>query len=363
MTHNRWLCVLAILLLLGVAGWVWLGRKGSAEAQNGKRVEASPSATARTDDAASASRRPKRERPQSGEGTVIRQLMKGEFPDSELTAEQIERFLNLHGRTGENLVVASRLSRENGSDYLREAAEKFPDHPIVQLELAFKASDPDEQRKALDHFRKLDPNNALGDILSAALAFQQGDPEQAQKDLGEMASHSRYDSFTKTLGLQTEAAYGSVGFSQVDARTLGTFGVAMPEMFLIVKIGSDGVKARQDLATGGDVEGGERLAAAVLSASQRLQSESRTVVSELVGLSMEQKLLKASDPDEGWPDGRTTTQALADLNDRQQTLRTLSSDSNRILLSLSDEEITRYLAKARESGEQRALEDLMNGQK
>jgi len=284
----------------------------------------------------------------------------GELGDVSLSREQIEHFLDQQGRSAETLLAASHLA---GSDYLQEAAEKFPDAPMVRFELAMKAGTPEEQRAALDRFRQTDPNNALGDLLSASLAFKQGDREQAARDLELALSHSRFESYGKIIGLQMEAAYSSAGYGEVDARALGTFGIAAPELMTVRNISEGAVAAREALANSGDPEGGERLAEAAWKASQRIQSESKTLISELVGLSMETKLLKASDPDKVWPDGRTTSQLLAATTERKEAVSQLVRESKQRMDGLSDDDLFLYLAKARESGEQRAMDDLAAGQR
>jgi hypothetical protein len=62
-----------------------------------------------------------------------------------LTREQIDRYLSSRGRDAQSLIMASRMADD--LSLLREAAERFPGDPRVQLELGLRGESSAERRK------------------------------------------------------------------------------------------------------------------------------------------------------------------------------------------------------------------------
>ncbi len=113
-----------------------------------------------------------------------------------LTPAQLRDYLELCGRDAQSLIVASRLAQD--SAYLFEASAQFPEDPLVQLEVALSPdASLEDKRLALDAFRNVSPDNALGDYLSAHLAFAEGDYATAANGLMDSVDHGTLADFSE----------------------------------------------------------------------------------------------------------------------------------------------------------------------
>lgn len=354
MKKRRWIPVVAIALMILAGLLVW-----RSDAFAGKRASAAASAgtdgaLGGTDAGEDGNGKTRRPRPELAKPSLMRQALDGKEIQTQLTPAQVERFLELQGRTAESLLAASRLrSGEEGLAYLKEAATRFPQNAMVQLELSFVSRDPADRREAIDRFRELDPDNSLGNLLSASLGFKEGDPERAVEDLEQATGKPRYGSNLHVYYDQMETAYASAGFAPVDAKALAHFGCSAPEIMNVSNLSKDVEAARAAFLAEGNSDMADRLLRSALDASRQPQANSPTVLQELAGLALESRLLKlgnSTDP--------SVANLISELEGRKKMLVKQSSESLDLLRSIPDREILHYLGNVREKGEKGAIEDL-----
>lgn len=352
------LVLLAGLLLLGGRAYFTEGAESAADKPASSVARISPG---RDSDTAT---RKTRARQPAEKSSLTKRMLSGERVNLTLSITQLEQFLEKQGRTAESLLTAARLGGAEGTAYLEEAARRFPDHPMVQFELFNQAPDPALKLAALERLRKVDPNNALADLLAASLRFKLGDRQQAVADLDQASGHDRFDSYAESFRSQSEAAFSIAGLSTTDARAVSLLSLSCQELSSLREISSGVDEASLAARIAGDDKGARDLLEAGLATAQRIRNTAPNLIQELVGLSMEMKLLKSAAPDDVLPPYHTTAaQALADLTTRKESISALAATSNMRLQQATEEELRCYFETASENGEIQAMQDLTAGQK
>ena len=360
MNQRRWLVGSGLALLFGLALLGWRQFSGKSASSLAVSQPGSIPAQASSPEIDASRNHRIRNSDDVNQPSITRAIFSGkkvEIPP--LTDLQIQQFLNHQGRSAESLLAASRMAANDRLSYLHEAARLFPNQPMVQLELALKSTDPAERQVAMDQFRRLAPDNSYGGILSAARGFKDGRQENALQDLEAALLHSHFDLYENTYADQEEAAYRMAGFAPNDAANVaitGVFdmGVANP----LSDLGRDLNKARVAAIDAGNPEMAARLLDAGMAASHALEEQSTNGAQLGVGLAMESYLLKRASPSDVLPDGRSVSQALLDLEQRNQSLSIATNMALELLPTLSDEELLRYEQEVREKGDLRAIQRL-----
>jgi predicted Zn-dependent protease len=98
-----------------------------------------------------------------------------------LTLEQVESYLAANQRRAETLLAAFQASGDKR--WLQEAKEKYPNDPSVAFMALSRSDTPDERRQWLDTLKRVAPDNALADYLSANDYLKAGRIDDAVRDL------------------------------------------------------------------------------------------------------------------------------------------------------------------------------------
>lgn len=107
--------------------------------------------------------------------------------------EQIEAFFDKHGRTPANYLAAFALM--NDPRWLKEALERFPNHPMPLFAQLFQRSktSAEDRHHVIERLKILDPGNPLTGIYVASELFKGGKPDEGKKAITEaMAKQTAY---------------------------------------------------------------------------------------------------------------------------------------------------------------------------
>jgi len=144
-----------------------------------------------------------------------------------LTAQQVDAFLQANGRKVSSLLAAYRTSRDVG--LLREAMGKFPQDPQVAFEVVTSPwLTADEKRPWLKTFEQTAPENSLANYLLAMDDLKSGQTEEAMRELANAAG-KHFDDYTQSRIQDDVDAYLSAGYSMVEAQTISSGGLLLPE--------------------------------------------------------------------------------------------------------------------------------------
>jgi hypothetical protein len=149
--------------------------------------------------------------------------------NAELTVEQLDRYLECNQRSAVSLLAAFRTTGE--PELLAEAALKDPDHPQVNFEGALRKDvTPEERRHWLDALKRVAPDNALANYLSAADYFRNAQTDQAVQELVAASGKSEFKDYTRERLQDDEEAYRSAGYSVAESQLLASQLLLLPQL-------------------------------------------------------------------------------------------------------------------------------------
>lgn len=352
MKIRAWWWGVVALFAVALIGWTVLrsddtgkeARKSTADAKPDTRKSNKP-------------KRPKDKKPPHPPAKVELPPIPGLRKLPQVTDEQLDRFLTDNRRSPAAMLAAYRIKGDIA--LLREAAAAHPEHAGIQLEMALRGGTPEEKRAALELFRKLEPDNSLGDYLSAAFHFQQGNTEEALKDVSLADSRTKFDNHQTDATQCVEDAYLSAGKSLAEARAAAMFGMpVVSTMSLSLLAGKLSDLQGQHLKAG-DTDSAETLCKTGLSLAAKARGDSKLLINDLVGMAIESRFLKQLPPESIVPGTNLTAAArLQTLADERQQVAALTGKSNQLQSSLSENELIAYLKKVTQVGELNALRSL-----
>lgn len=373
MKYRKWWLGLLIVILVAGAGFMLL-RRG---AEDGGTL---PEGNARGHNTASTGKAKNPKRPHKATITRLVSQVPGKVILPEVSAEQVERFLTDNHRSAEALLTASRL--KDDLSLLREAAAAFPGHALVQLELALRGQTPDEKQQALEAFRKLAPDNAVGDYLAALAHFgrggpglaiglppglpglppglpnagAQGQPEEALEDLAGVEAHPGFGVRSPEQIQSAEDLYRSAGYGLLEAKAAALLGQPRTLTLALNKLSGNLAMLHQKHIAAGDAESAQTMLQMGLALSRRLRGESRLLIDDFVGNFMETRLLKQVPEDAAMPGGGQTASARIEaLTNEQQEISELAKQCLPVLEAMTESEVLTYLQHLNQDGELKAL--------
>jgi hypothetical protein len=282
----------------------------------------------------------------------IRKLLNGEEL-AEIRLADLEGYLAANRRNSSSLLAAFRLTGDR--ELLREAAERFPNDPRVAWESWFRTQDPAEKLKWFGVWAQAEPNNSLASYLAAASLMKEGKTDTAVEQLQAAAGKTEFSYFARESIVDCEEAYKAAGYSDAEAKMAATMGLLLPHLAELKRM-SQGMA---DLASAYRQAGDDSSAQAVLNIGfqlvQRISSDKSWMIEDLVGLAIENNLLKVMDPasPSGVP-GKTVQDLMAELASRRDTLKAAGKDSEGMLKQLSDADLAAFCDRLKLFGERQA---------
>ncbi len=288
---------------------------------------------------------------------IIAEFSKSGVP--KLSSDQIELFLKGKNRGADSLLAAYRLSQDPA--YLKEAVKNFADNPAVQLEAALRAPTVEERRQGIEAFKKLSPDNPLGNYLQADLAFTQGDYANAAEGLSANLSNGTLPDFSATLFQNTESAYLSSGFTPTESKIAALFAFnedRMRSLNSLQNVSDNLSELRNHFIQQGDIDAAEPTVQMEITLGQHIQNQvNPALLNALVGQAIERRTLESLDPSTPLGTNNETVQSrLAELAIMGQEINGLLSSLQAYPIeSMSSEELNQYTQHVQQEGEIGAL--------
>lgn len=271
-----------------------------------------------------------------------------------LNAEQLARYLQDNRGSAEALLTVSRLT--GNLESLRQAARTFPNDPRVQLELAMRGETAEERRQALNAFRQADPENALGDYLSALDNFYQGQSDAAVQDLLQADSHTQFDDHALQMLQSSEEAYLSAGYSAAEAKVAAMLGFQPRQTKPLMELSKVISDLQRQYTQQGDTESAQALGQLGLALGQKQQSESPFLIDNLVGMATEKRFLsKMPSAMVIGANGQTASARLTAIQTRKEEMQSIVGSVEPLLSSLNENEAVAYFDRLKLYGEPEAL--------
>jgi hypothetical protein len=353
--------VIIVALLLGILALVYItGRKARhpLEASNASLTNSrigAPSSFKRAAHLAAAAEATDSD-PSGSTSNIFQRLAAGEV-DLQLTPEQLAEYLRRYGTNVETL-----LATQN-TNYIRLAAELFPNDPRVQYAVITRDIFPEAKREWLDRFKQSDPNNAIASYLSAREYLKAGDREQGLKDFAEAATKPRFNDYTLEQVQNMEDAQLSAGKSLVEAKFAAGGGLFLPQLAMFKGLAQDVQAIQKEYIAAGDTASAEALGQIGHTLAQQLISGegSRPLIGQLVGLAIERILISPFSPDTqpAFLSG-TVQQRMDELTAFRQNVRTLTGNFEPMMARGDVNEIISYFDRMKLQGEYKAMLWLKN---
>lgn len=286
-------------------------------------------------------------------------VSQGEQPPLKLSSEQIEKFLQRNQRSADSLRMAFLIARD--TNYLNEAATRFPNHPKVQLSVLLQNDYPEERGKWLDAFKESSPENALANYLAAREYFSSGRLDEAIKELVEATRKPVFQDYTTDSLFALEELSREAGLSPLEARTTALAGWAsehMTELAQLKNLTHGIVDLRKQYQAASDAQSIEHFSQMAVALAGRLNSgdESKFMINQLVGIAIEALSLGQLPQDTPFDflAGKTPKERTDELLQQSQELKSLARDFQSVLVGVTESERITFYEKMRLYGEAEA---------
>jgi len=274
-----------------------------------------------------------------------------------IPAEVIESYLERNGRSAASLVAAVVVADEDEA-YVREAAQRFPNDPLVQFTVLYKNLFPEQRREWLDRFMKSAPENALPAYLSAQEHLKAGEIAAGVSDLVEASQRQAYSDYSLETMLEVEQLGMHSGSSVLEAKLDAMVTVPMPQLSPFRQLSRQMLTLRDQYLTTGDAASARAMEQMVLGLSDRLTvgEGSRFLISQLVGVALERQLLERL-PSEVFSDvlGMTPAQRAEELSAWRTAVKSGVPDMEVLLGRASETEAISYFDRLKSVGELGAM--------
>lgn len=288
------------------------------------------------------------ETPTSGLQTSSGRIKSGKEDEDaslELTSKNIEDFLRLKDRSATALLSAYQHTGDE--NLLREAQERFPEHPHV-LAVSMRAEEsPEKQLEHLEKLKRVDPENGMTHCVAAHLLLKLGRKEEALEELRGFGNKEIND-FVVDMAWSATEALSLSGKATSESLITTLYGASNPTIIQVRNLSNQLSSLSDELAAGGDPASAEEIRAIHLQIGKQLQ-QGTTVIDQLIGAKIEiNALLQDSSPE-----------APARIEQIDQMTKSLMQDGQQVselLLQPGVSEVDRllYIEHMREKGEPEA---------
>lgn len=288
-------------------------------------------------------------------GQRLTQMGKGESQENHLSDTDIANYLAQNHTNALSLLTAFQASGDR--EFLRQAAAKFPDDPVVQAKVLMHNLYPDQRQQWLDALKKSAPGNSLPSFLAARDLMDQGNPTAALAEITS-AANKNYNDYYRESALGLEEAYLEAGRSLVEARALGGSEILLPQLAPLKQLGVQLADLSAEYGKTGDSASQQALLNGVYEMGTQLRDTGNQgpLITSLVGLALQNIVLQH------WPDGvpaEIIQGSVADQLAANQQYRENLKASNQVLTqwlpTASENEIVAYLDHRQSLGEENAL--------
>jgi len=270
-----------------------------------------------------------------------------------VTAEAIDRTLQEHAGQPNYWAAAASLAPDQATalEYLKEAAELYPDSPAVLSALVsaqIAAGQVDESTLAYaSELKRLDPTNALGDCYAAQCQLQTGDVAGALQSLAQAGAKGRFSDDRIGMLMTRRDYLLDEGLSDAASLGLSAFTLPLEHLAMIRQLGNQSLDQARVSATAGQMDQALKIAEDVTSIGQTVSSSGRFLVHDRVGIALQQG---------GLTEQRQIYAALGDtaktqeidaklqvIQERSATIDTMAQGFGSVMAKMTEEDLAAYV--------------------
>ena len=268
---------------------------------------------------------------------LLARWIKGEEPPK-LTPEQVESYLAANRRSAETLLAAFQASGDKR--WLQEAKEKYPNDPAVAFMALAKSDTSEERRQWLDTLKRVAPDNALADYLSANDYLKAGRTDDAVKELQAANAKPKLSDYWAERVQNAEEAYRSAGYSQAEAKAVALAALQLPQLAQFKQLAQSVLDLAASYRQAGDDASAQAALQTGLNLGPRLNTGQSTAIQDLVGMAIERLAISAMDPATPYgTSGQTVKEHIDDLLAQRKTIKALNQTAEGLLPNLSEQDL------------------------
>jgi len=181
---------------------------------------------------------------------------------------------------------------ETALDYLREAAQLYPDSPAVLSALIsaqIAAGQIDESTLAyVDQLQSADPTNALGDCYAAYCPFEDGHIEAALQSLSQASTKGRFADDRIGMLMSRYDYFLSEGASDSLALGLSAFTLPLEHLGMIRRTEQQAIEQVRSLSAAGRLDEALRIAQDVANVGRTVSSSGRFLLHDRAGIALQE---------------------------------------------------------------------------
>ena len=292
--------------------------------------------------------------PDARSTNLLTRWIKGEEPPK-LTPEQVESYLAANRRRAETLLAAFQASGDKR--WLQEAKEKYPNDPAVVFMALAKSDTPEERRQWLDTLKRVAPDNALANYLSANDYLKAGRTDDAVKELQAANGKPQLSDYWVERVQNAEEAYRSVGYSASEAKAVALAALQLPQLAQFKQLAQSVMDLAASYRQAGDEASAQAALQTGLDLGQRLNTSQSTAIQDLVGIAIERLAISAMDPATPYgTGGQTVKDHIDDLVQQRKTIKALNQTAEGLLPNLSEQDLVTYFDRLKVFGESPTLQ-------
>jgi len=282
----------------------------------------------------------------------------GEAGLPRIPREKVEEFLQLRNRSAASLLAGFHALQD--TNLLYEAATRFPNDPQVQWTMLAQPLSPEARREWLNRFKDSSPENSLANYLSAAERFNSGQTDMAIKDLLAAGNKPQFKDYAMAAMLDEQELSRFAGLTPLETmHANGWASDMLAELPSMKQVANGIVEARTQYLQAGDATSADALLQAGLGLSDRLTEGEggRFVISQLVGMAVENIMLRQMDADTRYDSlgGKTPAERQAELKQQKADFRSLNASVTSAYGTMSEADWQSYSDRMKTYGEVEAM--------
>jgi hypothetical protein len=276
-----------------------------------------------------------------------------------LSPIELTDYLARNQTNASSLLVAFETTHDR--EYIRQAAEAFPDDPFVQSKVLFHNVFPEQRGEWIERMKQSAPDNSLPHLLAAQELMKRGDATGALAEI--VAGRTKkLDDYTRETMAGLEEAYVLAGRPLAESKAMGSSEILLPQLAPFKKLAIDLRDTAEKYGQAGDGPGQAALLEAgwIMGSQLRESGQRGALLNELVGLAVENISLQY------WPENvdasfvnRPVSDQLASNGEFRKQVKTGSATWNQWLPNAPENEVIAFYDRLRLFGERNAMEWLM----